>query len=212
MVFFQFATLLAAAFSLAAVVGVALADAEAKPKAEAEADHPKPHPPPQEYPPSPPSYPVAYPPPYPAYPQPYPAHYPASYPAYPQPYPPPAPYGKYTSEKCTTKEWASETELCTPKAVQTCENLEVRVKKVRDPKTMCRPAMIPKCKIQNESKEQRVCNTKVINKRSTLYATLYEQQMVVRCNTHYETKCQKSYGYAPRCYSVPVKVRKEFLE
>ncbi len=93
--------------------------------------------------------------------------------------------------------------------VQSCENLDVRVKKVRDPKTMCRPAMIPKCKVDNTVKEVRICNTRVINRRATLYATLYEQEMVVRCNTHYETKCQKTYGYRPRCYSVPIKVRND---
>ncbi len=161
------------------------------------------------YPQPPPPYPPqpAYPPP-PAYPSPYPP------PAYPSPYPPPpapsyspSPYvTPYSKEKCTTKEWSSETELCLPDVAAACENMEVRVKKVRDPKTMCAPAMVPKCKVDRDVKEVRMCNSKVINRRATLYATLYEQQMVVRCNTHYETKCTAGYGGYPKCYTVPVKV------
>ena len=130
------------------------------------------------------------------------------------PYPPPPapsyspiPYvTPYSKEKCTTKEWSSETELCLPDVAAACENMEVRVKKVRDPKTMCAPAMVPKCKVDRDVKEVRMCNSKVINRRATLYATLYEQQMVVRCNTHYETKCTAGYGGYPKCYTVPVKV------
>lgn len=120
------------------------------------------------------------------------------------PSPPPPRYGK---AKCTTKEWSTETELCKPEITEHCERLEFRVRKVRDPKTECNPSMIPKCKIDQSVKEARLCNTRVLKKRAALHATLYEQVMVVRCNTHYETKCERgAYRYKPTCYSVPVQV------
>ncbi len=153
--------------------------------------------------------------PYEEYAQPSPYYQPPYSPyAYgPYAHPPPSPYSptpygySQPAEKCTTKEWSSQTELCKPKIRQACENLDVRVKKVLDPKEMCRPHMIPKCKLDRDVKEMRMCNSKVINRRATLHATLYEQQMVVRCNTHYETKCKHSYDhYVPRCYTTPVKV------
>ncbi len=155
------------------------------------------------YPAEPPAYnsqPPSYTPPPPKYNPPHPKYNPA-----PAPYSPPPPK-PYVKEKCTTKEWSSLTELCVPDVGPDCEILDVRVKKVRDPKTECTPSMIPKCKIDPDVKEMRLCNSKVIKRRATLYATLYEQLMVVRCNTHYETKCKKTYDGYPKCYTVPVKV------
>ncbi len=142
---------------------------------------------------------------------PYPEHPPPPPPRTPyystySPAPPPPKYHDY-KEKCVTKEWSTPTELCKPELDRNCERLRLRTKKITVPKSECSPSMIPKCKIDQSVKKLRLCNSKVVKKRVALHATLYEQVMVTRCNTHYETKCRRDYGYKTRCYSVPVQVR-----
>ncbi len=158
------------------------------------ATSPPPSPPAPSYPP--PSYPPPS-PPAPAYPP----------PAHPPSYPPPQPrYQKYTEEVCKLKEWSSDTELCKPKLSAQCEQQKVTVKKVRKSRPMCRPTKVPKCKTSDAAEEFRICTTEIKVGKQQIFATLYEQEMVKRCDTHYTTECKPSYGYKPNCKTTPVQV------
>ncbi len=137
-----------------------------------------------------------------------PPHYPP-----PSPYPPPPPphykptYVPYYEEVCHLKEWSSDTELCTPGLVPACEQQKVKVLKVVKPPPKCVKVQVPRCKTTNDAEEIEMCSFDVKSKEQELYATLFEQEMIKRCDTHYQTECEPSYGGYPKCKQVPVQVR-----
>ena len=116
-------------------------------------------------------------------------------------------------ELCHLKKWSSDTELCKPTMVPTCEQMPVKVKKIRKSSPMCKASKIPKCKVSDAAEEVNICTTSVTVGPGQIFATLYEQEMIKRCNTHYVTECQPSYGYQPPvCNEVPIQVLYYILE
>ncbi len=109
------------------------------------------------------------------------------------------------------KEWSSDTELCKPELVDTCEQLKVTVKQVRNAKPMCMPSKIPKCKVNDLAEEVDICSISVENEVGGLVATTFETETIKRCNTHYVKECKPGYGYRPKCEHVPVQVRTKHL-
>ncbi len=72
----------------------------------------------------------------------------------------------------------------------------------------CRPSKIPRCKSNNDAQKFRLCSCRVLLHQVDLSATLYEQELVKRCETLYVTECAKQHGgYGkPRCTTRPVQV------
>ena len=97
--------------------------------------------------------------------------------------------------------------MCKPTLVPLCEQQKVSVKKIRQARPMCKPSKVPKCKVSDAAEEVKVCTTSVEVGQGQIFATLFEQELIKRCNTHYVTECQPSYGYQPPvCTEVPVQV------
>ena len=118
------------------------------------------------------------------------------------------------------KEWSSDTELCKPQLERDCERLKFRTKTITWPgfdgyqEKACEPSKLPRCETSNDAENMRLCSCRVKMHKSDLYATLYEQELVKRCDTHYVTECRPSYGTYPnnqKCETKPVQVRTIFL-
>ncbi len=63
-------------------------------------------------------------------------------------------------------------------------------------------------KISKRGQELEVCSFDVKSKEEELYANLLKQEMIKRCDTHYQTKCSKAcHGGYPKCHQMSVQVR-----
>ena len=119
--------------------------------------------------------------------------------------------------QCEVRLWSSDTELCQPDAEgRDCEDITFQTKKITWPgaygskESDCKPSMLPQCSTSDDAEVLRVCTCKVQVRQVDLMATLYEQNLVKRCDTHYVTECKPGYGIdAPKekCDNVPVQVR-----
>ncbi len=98
---------------------------------------------------------------------------------------------------------------------QDCEEVELRVRQVVWPgfdgysPPECPPSKLPHCTTADDAAQLRLCTTRVSTHRSSLMATLYEQELVKRCDTHYVTQCRPGYrygtpGYRKNCVTRPV--------
>lgn len=116
----------------------------------------------------------------------------------------PPPYGSYGKEYCETKEWSSDTEMCLPSLDQSCnQDKQAKVHHVRRDYS-CMTIKVPKCKVVNTAMEVENCSLKPVSKGSSVYAKTFDTQLTKRCDTHYQTVCQKNYGGRPHCYSQPI--------
>ena len=137
-------------------------------------------------------------------------------PYHPRPHHPKPTYGHDTEyAKCQVKTWSSDTELCQPELERDCERVTFDTKVITWPgfdgyhQKPCEPTKLPRCSVTNDAENFRLCSCKVKVHEVDLYATMFEQELVKRCDTHYVTECRPGYSqYAPKkCETRPKQVR-----